>query len=64
MVSFPQLCHLLGSSHTTSIYQFRLLSRRVRNLQLHTMLVAAFSEDICVCETENKYCTYICIVIL
>ena len=52
----------LGNSRTTTISRFCLLSRRVRNLQLHNMLVAALSKE--VCATLTKYYSYICNVTL
>jgi len=46
-------CHLLGNFTTIATHQFRLLIRRVRDLQLRNMLVAVRSQEICM--TEAKY---------
>ena len=55
-------CHLFDNSITTVVYRFRLLSRRVRDLQLRNMLVAVRSQEICV--TGAKYYNYLCNVTL
>jgi len=39
-------CHLLAKSDTTTC-RFRLLSRRVCNLQLRSMLVAELGQEVC-----------------
>jgi hypothetical protein len=41
-------CHLLRNSGTTTVCRFRLLSCHVPNLQLHNILVAALSQEVCV----------------